>query len=190
LSDSARSDPGAPAQTESSLDRIAATARDLTRAMDEIVWAVNPKHDQLNSLVNYLGKFAQDFLSAGDIAYRLEVPPQLPPWPLGSQVRHNLFLAFKEALHNVVKHAAAKEVRVVLKVEAGSFLLAVVDNGRGFLPGAPDAAANPTSLRLEGGNGLANMKTRLEEIGGQCSVQSEPGAGTSVTFAVPVKHHE
>ena len=187
LSDSAQSDPGNPVQTANRLGRIAVTAQDLTRAMDEIVWAVNPKNDRLDSLVNYIGKFAQDFLSAGDIAYRLEVPPQLPRWPIRSQMRHNLFLAFKEALHNVLKHAAAKKVRVVLTVEAECFRLAVLDDGCGFVLGTPAPAGSP-ALRLESGNGLANMKTRLEEMGGQCEVRSEPGAGTSVMFTVYVKN--
>jgi signal transduction histidine kinase/ligand-binding sensor domain-containing protein len=180
LSDSARSDPGDAAETGSALERIASTARDLTRAMDEIVWAVNPKHDRLDSLVNYLGKFAQDLLGDAGIAYRLEVPPQLPRWPVGAQARHNLFLAVKEALHNVVKHAKANAVRVTLGLERGRFVLGVADDGCGF---APDAS----SPRAAGGNGLANMQTRLQEIGGQCAVRSEPGGGTTVTFAVPVR---
>jgi len=187
LSELARSDLRDLAQTETSLDRIAGTARDLTRAMDEIVWAVNPKNDRLDRLVNYLGQFAQAFLGDAGLGYRLEVPPQLPHWLLGSQLRHNLFLAFKEALHNVVKHAAAREVRVELALEPGGFRLTVADNGRGFVPSATEAAAATPWSRLEGGNGLTNMRTRLEEIGGKCDVRSEPGAGTSVTFAVPVK---
>jgi len=187
LSDTARGDVGDQGPAAASLDRIAHTARDLTRAMDEIVWAVNPKHDRLDSLVNYLGKFAQDFLADAGLAYRLEVPSSLPRWTVGSQTRHNLFLAFKEALHNVVKHAAAREVRVVLTLEPGSFRLAVVDNGRGLAPAGADAAGVGASARLASGNGLANMAHRLEEIGGRCEVRGAPGAGTSVTFVVPVK---
>jgi len=87
----------------------------------------------------------------------------------------------------VLKHAAAKKVRVVLTVEAECFRLAVLDDGCGFVLGTPAPADSP-ALRLESGNGLANMKTRLEEIGGQCEVRSEPGAGTSVTFTVYVKN--
>jgi signal transduction histidine kinase len=189
LSNSARSDLDSPAQAASSLARIAVTAMDLTRAMDEIVWAVNPRHDRLDSLVNYIGKFAQDFLSAGGITFRLDVPTQLPRWSLRSQVRHNLFLAVKEALHNVLKHASATQVRVVLTVESGGFRLSIVDNGCGFVPGVPGRATNPPELPDEG-NGLVNMKTRLDEIGGHCAVRSAPGDGTSVTFTVPVKNHE
>ena len=85
--------------------RIYDTARELTRAMDEIVWAVNPRHDTVEGLANYLEKFALDFLGAAGIRCRLDFPDQYPHWPLTSEIRHNLFLAFKEALHNVVKHA-------------------------------------------------------------------------------------
>ena len=190
LSDSVRSDLSDTAQAETGLDRISATARDLTRAMDEIVWAVNPKHDRLDSLVNYLGKFAQDFLSTAGIAYRSEVPIQLPHWPLGSQVRHNLFLAFKEALHNVVKHAVAKEVHMALALREEAFVLTVTDNGCGFKLGDLAATADTASLRLSTGNGLANMKNRMEEIGGHCEVQSELGTGTIVRFVVPVRNPE
>ena len=131
------------------LDRIYGTARELTRSMDEIVWAVNPQHDTLDSLASYLGKFAQDFLGAAGIRCRLDVPLQFPAWPLTAEVRHNLFLAFKEALHNVVKHAAATEVRITLTPAEGSFVWEVEDNGRGFDSGTPEnvAAAAPTALR-------------------------------------------
>ena len=93
------------------MDQIYRTARELTRAMDEIVWAVNPKHDTLDSLVTYLGRFAQTFLSAPEIRCRLDVPLSVPAWALTAEIRHHVFLAFKEALNNVVKHARASEVR-------------------------------------------------------------------------------
>ncbi|HPW91450.1 MAG TPA: two-component regulator propeller domain-containing protein [Verrucomicrobiota bacterium] len=190
LSDSVRSDLGDTAQAEVHLDRISATARDLTRAMDEIVWAVNPKHDRLDSLVNYLGKFAQDFLSSAGIAYRSEMPIQLPHWPLDSQVRHNLFLAFKEALHNAVKHAAAKEVHVSLTLRKEAFVLTVRDNGCGFRRDDLASSADPALSRLSTGNGLVNMKNRMEGIGGHCELQSKPGAGTVVRFVVRLRHPE
>ena len=96
-----------PAVVAGNLGRIHGTARELTRAMDEIVWAVNPQHDTLDSLANYLSRFALDFLNASKIRCRLDVPLQLPKLPVSAEARHSLFLAFKEALHNVVKHSAA-----------------------------------------------------------------------------------
>ena len=176
------SSPG-PRQTALQLAQINATTRELTRAMGEIVWAVNPAHDSLDSLSAYLGRFAQEFLSAARLRCRLDIPMQLPPWVLSADTRHNLFLAFKEALNNAAKHAAADEVRITLAVESARFVLSVEDNGRGFTPGS----AEPAPGAAGSGNGLANMRHRLAEIGGECVVQSQFGLGTQVRFVVPVE---
>ena len=189
LSQSARAelDDRHPAAAE--VDQIYATARELTRAMDEIVWAVNPQHDSLDSLVAYLGRFAQNFLSTAGIRCRLDLPMHLAPWPLMAEVRHNTFLAFKEALNNVVKHAQASEVRISLELRPGGFMLVVADNGRGFAwdpqKGAETTAAD--GARAGSGNGLVNMQKRLEEIGGCCGWDTAPGEGTRAKLVVVVK---
>jgi signal transduction histidine kinase len=198
LSESARGESRVPEPVAKNLSRIFATARELTRAMDEIVWAVNPRHDTLDSLANYLGRFAYDYLSAAEIRCRLDMPLQLPPLPVTAETRHNVFLAFKEALHNVVQHAAATEVRVELRLEAERLVLRVVDNGRGvrspgLRPASPGGKTTSeihglepraSSGRIAGGNGLANMRRRLAEIGGGCEICSQPGHGTTVIFTV------
>jgi signal transduction histidine kinase len=97
-----------------------------------------------------------------------------------------LFLAFKESLHNAVKHAAATEVQISLKVGPASFVLSVKDNGCGFLPESP-AQTPPDPDRPANGNGLVNMRQRLKEIDGGCEIKSAPRAGSNVTFRVPVK---
>jgi ligand-binding sensor domain-containing protein/signal transduction histidine kinase len=167
------------------LNRIYETTREMTRAMDEIVWAVNPEHDTLDSLVNYLGKFAQDYLGSLGIRCRLDLPVQLPQWLITAEVRHHSFLALKEALHNVVKHAAASEVSVSLTTTHNSFTLAARDNGRGFVPGAW-MQEPPQETGRSSRNGLVNMRKRLEKIGGHCEIRSTPGAGTEVKFIVEV----
>jgi len=187
LSQSARAELDDDAPAAADLDRIYATVRELTRALDEIVWAVNPRHDTLDSLATYLGRFAQDFLAAAHVRCRLEMPMHLPHCPLTAETRHNLFLAFKEALHNAVKHARAPEVRVCLRTGADQFVLRVEDNGHGFDAGdvAGRTAAPPD--RPAAGNGLANMRQRLAEIGGRFELESAPGRGTTVVFVVPLK---
>jgi signal transduction histidine kinase len=175
-----------PEPMTKNLDRIFATARELTRAMDEIVWAVSPRHDRLDSLASYLSRFAYEYLSVAEIRCRLDLPLHLPTLPVTAEVRHNLFLAFKEALHNIVKHAAANEVRVELKLEAAQLALHVADDGRGFDPAAP-ADGHAAAGRIACGNGLANMQRRLVDIGGVCEIRSEPGRGTMVTFTVPLR---
>ena len=187
LSESASGELDNPARAAAGLNQIYDTARELTRAMDEIVWAVNPRHDTLESLVNYLEKFAQDLLASAGIRCRLDMPLQFPEWRLTANVRHNLFLAFKEVLHNVVKHSAASETYIRLTAGTDSFELIVEDNGRGFTP--ETAGENPPagSGRLSTGNGLENIRCRLAEIHGHCHIRSAPGQGTKVIFTVPLK---
>jgi len=179
LSQSAHGELENPKQAAAQLDRIYDTSRELTRSMDEIVWAVNPQHDTLDSLASYLGNFAQEYLVPIHIRCRLDMPLHLPHWPITAEMRHNVFLAFKEVLHNVIKHSGANEVSVSLATDENGFHLAVRDNGNGF-----DPSALPS--RPGRGNGLKNMRQRLEKIGGHCGIQSAPGTGTEINFRIPV----
>jgi signal transduction histidine kinase len=173
-----------PQQTAAVLSRIYSTAREMTRALDEIVWAIDPRHDTLDSLIRYMGRFAQELLSAAGIRCRLDVPLEVPVWPLTAEIRHNLFLAYKEALNNVVKHAAATEVRISVTVRAADFILVLRDNGRGF-----DRSSPPSSVtgRIASGNGLRNIEGRISRIGGRCEISSELGQGTALSFVIPIR---
>jgi signal transduction histidine kinase/ligand-binding sensor domain-containing protein len=179
LSQSAHGNLGDPAQAAAQLDCIYDTSRELTRSMDEIVWAVNPQHDTLDSLASYLGNFAQEYLMSLNLRCRLDLPLHLPPWPITAETRHNIFLAFKETLHNIVKHAGASEVTVILATNPQGFQLTVRDNGRGF-------ESNRISPRPGRGNGLQNLRQRLEKAGGRCEMESVPGAGTEIKFFILV----
>ena len=159
------------------LDEINQTGREMTLKMSEIVWALNPEHDTLDSFAGYVAKRAHELLAAAKIQCRLDLPLDLPASPLSSPVRHEVLLAFKEALHNIVKHARAARVLVTLKLEGESFVLTVEDDGQGFAV-PPDASSR--------GHGLANMKHRLAAVDGRCEVRSQPGGGTCVRFEVPM----
>lgn len=159
------------------LEEISGTSRELVRVLDEIVWAVNPKHDKLDSLVAYCGQYAQDFFKATAIRCRLDLAFDLPDWTLTSQMRHNLFLAFKAALNNAACHAEAQTVEISAQMEEAGFALAVKDDGQGFQPQPAGAA----------GNGLTNMQQRLAEVGGVCLIHSAPGAGTTVKFIIQLR---
>ncbi len=182
LSQPAREDLKEPERAATLLARIYATAREVTRALDEIVWAVDPRHDTLDSLADYMGRFAQSSLNVTSIRCRLDLPVSVPAWPLTAEIRHNLFLAYKEALNNAIKHAGASEVRIALILGEDSFTLVVKDNGRGF---CRDEAPAVRGERLLAGHGLANMDRRLAQIGGRCEITSIAGEGTTVSFRVP-----
>ena len=164
-------------EVEHWLQKIPATARRTIQSLDEIVWAINPKHDSLESLANYLSQFAQEHLTLAGIRCILEVPTVLPHVPLSAEVRHNLVLSVREALQNVVAHAAATEVTMTLQLDGESLRIILRDNGRGF-----DVAAAHGS-----GNGLANLRRRIEDIGGTFELSSQPGMGTTVKLTLPGK---
>lgn len=177
LSESARTGIDPPEQVASHLEEINQTSRELTVRMSEIVWAVNPEHDTLDSFATFAGNHARAFLQRAGVRCRLDVPVALPPLPVDSAVRHQLFLAFKEAVHNAVRHAGATCVGIILAITDGRLTLAVQDDGRGF---DPDAVAGR-------GHGLANMARRLADLGGECTVDSAPGKGCTVRLRVPLQ---
>ncbi|MFM1770598.1 MAG: hypothetical protein RJA22_3127 [Verrucomicrobiota bacterium] len=173
-------------EIQSDLRRIAAKARELTRSLAAIVWAVNPQHDAFDSFVTYTCNFAEDYLRLAGIRCRLDIPASLPQRPLTAHVRHNLFLLVKEALHNIVKHAAASDVSIRVILKTHGFQLIIQDNGRGFAldsPAAPGAGATAGSTTpRRPGHGLANMRQRAEDIQGRLELRTSPGQGTTVEF--------
>lgn len=166
--------------TDDTLLEIHSSAQHLMRSMEEVVWAVNPEHDTFDALANYVSNYGQGFLRVANIRCRLEMPLILPEKSLSAQVRHNLFLAFKEALNNAVKYAEANTVHIFLESHNSYFVLKVTDNGKGI-----EANILSDSSRSSFGNGLANMKSRLDEIGGKCNIYSAPDEGTTIEFKVP-----
>jgi signal transduction histidine kinase len=173
----AEADKDLPAEVESHAKQISQTARETTRSLDEIVWTVNPSNDTLDGLINYVCKYAQEYLALAGLRYRLEVPPQLPPIPIAPELRHNVFLAAKEAVNNVVKHSDATSAWLRLRLDPGEFTLEIEDNGRGL----PEGAEN------KGRNGLRNMRKRLEEIGGRFAIVPGHEGGTRVSLTAPLR---
>ncbi len=179
LSEMALSQKDSPSETSISAGKISAKALEATSVLDEIVWAVDPQNDTLESLLNYLFNFASDYLSLANIRFRIDAPTQIPPHTLTAQTRHQLYMAFKETLTNIVNHANATEVWIRLSLEADSASFTVEDNGRGF-----DLSSG--TVESPGANGLSNMRQRFSEIGGQFTFESTPGKGTRVKFVLPL----
>jgi signal transduction histidine kinase len=174
LSDRPEVEP--PSELCANLRKVSGTAREMAQSLEEIVWAVNPQHDTLEGLVEYLSQSAEAFLEDTPIRSHLKLPPSLPRCTIPAEVRHELFLAFKEALNNAVRHAAASEMQIEFAEAPPQFQVIVADNGRGFDPAAPRA----------GGSGLKNMRQRLEAVGGQFDLSSRSGGGTVVKLTIPL----
>ncbi len=176
LSGLLQTDKDNPGQVETHAAKISQSANQTVRALEEIVWAVRPGSDSLQSLVEYIAHFAKELFESDTARCRLDLPHDLPAQPLPPDVRHNIFLVVKEALTNALKHANATEVRVQAKVSGEILELCVQDDGKGFI----DNASPEEGKR----HGLGNMKSRAESIGGTLTVQSDAGKGTAITLRV------
>ncbi|HXP60445.1 MAG TPA: two-component regulator propeller domain-containing protein [Dongiaceae bacterium] len=177
LGELAETDKELPEEVAAHARQISQTARETTLALDEIVWTVNPANDTLDGLVNYLCKYAQEYLALAGLRYRLEVPAQLRAIPITPELRHNVFLVAKEAVNNIVKHAAASSVWLRLRLDPGRFMLEIEDDGRGLGPGAAE----------KGRNGLRNMRQRMEDIGGEFVIGPGPERGTVARISAPLE---
>jgi signal transduction histidine kinase len=176
LGEVAQSEQPSDSSAKAQFNQICTLARDLSHAMDEIVWTVNSRRDTLRDFVTYVCKYAQIFLNPTPIRCRLEVEPAMPPDAFDLPVRRNLFLAVKEALNNAAKYSQADELFLRIYRQGKKLFVVVEDNGCGFDLGQAGLERN----------GLNNMAQRMNEIGGTFNVASLPGAGCRVVFCVPL----
>ncbi|MEI6603868.1 MAG: ATP-binding protein [Verrucomicrobiota bacterium] len=172
--------------TESSISRehnaeVANVARQTILAFDEILWSINPGNDTLSSLSHFICRRTEEILAPGKLTCQFELDESFPERFVPPQLRHGLLLAVKEALHNILKHAAATRVEVSCVMQGKDFLVRISDNGCGF---DPQAVASTTHARQ--GHGLVNMRRRLAELGGDCRLESSIGSGTRITFRLPL----
>jgi signal transduction histidine kinase len=165
-----------PEKARMDFDRITQMSRELISALYETVWAVNPENDNLDALANYLCQMLNQMCEQAQLGCRLDVQDLPKHIQVSSQIRHNITLAVKESLNNVIKHAKAKEVTVRITFEDMFLNILIQDNGCGF--SADDNIA---------GNGLKNIRLRLESIGGSTFIESQPGKGTKVSLRLLIK---
>ncbi len=159
--------------------KIMSTARETVQAMDEMVWAVNPENDSLEGLIEYITHYANEFFEDTRVRCRLEMPTDVPPVALNADARHDLFLVVKEAFNNLLKHSGASEATLQVSVERSNLVLLIGDNGRGFVPNQHNGGRK--------GNGLENMRHRIENLGGSLTLESAPDQGTRIALRVPLR---
>ena len=179
LSNTAERRPDLGPESGRDVKRIAEASRELTQNLDAIVWATEPRNDTLENLTTYLQDYAERYLNASGIRCLSEIQDHLPDRTISSEVRHNIFLTFKEALNNIAKHAQATEVHFVLSIANDRLKIVVQDDGKGF----------PETFAV-GGNGLHNMRTRIEKIGGCFEQISEGGKGTRICFQIQLNRQQ
>lgn len=152
---------------------IAGISRELVDSMSDIVWAIDPERDHLEDLTHRMRRFASDVFSQRNIRLTFHAPAAEYDLPMGADLRRQVFLLFKEAVHNVVRHARASSVTIQFEAAERSLTLTISDDGEGFqVEECPE------------GHGLRSMRARAGEAGGTVDISSGPG-GTRVVLRIP-----
>jgi len=160
----------APAQQQNYLDQMAEASRRAARQMSDAVWSIDARYDSAASLLDRLRDHAHEVLPPAGVELDFGADPAVEATEVPLATRQALYYIYKEALHNVVKHARARQVRVRLRLAGSQLELAIRDDGRGTV-----AASRP------GGQGLPNMHMRAQAVGGTVQVEAgSPGLGLLV----------
>jgi signal transduction histidine kinase len=148
--------------------------------MRDIVWAIDPRLDDLNEVLFRVRQFASSVFEAKGVQYVLETANGLDDIKLNPDQRRDIFLFFKEAITNIVRHSDSKTAFVSLEVTDGDFIGLVRDHGKGLPSGTNESAAKG------GGLGLTSIQRRAEQHGGRLEIESVDGGGTQLKLFIPL----
>jgi signal transduction histidine kinase len=148
----------------SEIEKIYNSVGDISSKMKEVIWSLNTENDSLGNLLSYLQKQARQMMEHYSGSFTITMCEQIPDIKIGGETRRHIYLAVKEALHNIIKHSGADKVNLIFTC-SDKLIIKVSDNGKGM----------NTSDSSNSGNGLKNMKKRMEEIDGKFSVENNNG---------------
>jgi signal transduction histidine kinase len=160
------------------LEQISKSAQSTVESISDLIWSVKPHPDFLNDMADRLREYAGKVLETQDIDYKIDIPRILPVLDLDIEVRRNVYLLFKEAINNAVKHSQCNTLNIKMSATKSLISMHVSDNGIGFDPKA--------KMESGVGLGLSNMSKRAREIGGEFKIESSPGKGTTISFNLPL----
>ncbi|WP_125077707.1 sensor histidine kinase [Rufibacter latericius] len=168
--------PEDPEKAKGYLHKISGYSQQMMDRMDDIVWSINPLNDSMQSLAARMREFAVEMLEPKEIAFRLNVEKPVLSLQLPLNIRHDLYLIFKEALNNAAKYAHCRQVSVTLDMQGSRLCMNIQDDGQGFTPSANSA-----------GNGLGNMERRAQSLQGHLQIRSRKHEGTTIQLEVPLR---
>ncbi len=178
LSEQTKQNIADQALAKTNVGKISESASEVVDNISEIIWAINPKNDALDNLLAYIREYASETLELKEIDYKIELPENIPPHHLSAEVRRNIFLVVKESINNILKYAEADKAGIVVKLKNAILEISITDNGKGF----------DLNKTRKFGNGLINMKKRIEDIGGKFKIESTVGNGTKSFITVNINN--
>jgi two-component sensor histidine kinase len=158
----------------SEMDKIYQSVGDVSAKMKEVIWSLNTENDSLSSLVSYLQKQARMTMENYPGKFTITLPDKIPDIQINGEARRHIYLIVKEALHNIIKHSGADKVEVVISCD-DKLRIIVSDNGKGM----------STDENSSGGNGMKNMRQRMQQLGGAFFIKDKEGL--TLTFEIPLK---
>jgi ligand-binding sensor domain-containing protein/signal transduction histidine kinase len=167
-------------QSDPPLARIGDLAREVTDSVNDIVWSIRSGDESLESLTRRMREFAAEFLEPAGIEFSWAAAKAPPGLKLTLNSRRQIFLIYKECMHNLLKHSGCRAARITFEVGNQEAVMTVADNGKGL-----NGSSRSQSSR--GGNGLSNMRRRAESMAGSVEFSTSPGGGCQVTLRLPVR---
>lgn len=164
-------------KTKMLLDNMGIASRGMIDRMNDIVWAINPKNDDFENVLERMQFFAAELLSGKNMLLKFEVDEKIKKLKFTMQERKNIYLIYKEAVNNAFKYSGGKTVAVRMFKQGGELEMIIADDGAGF----------NGVVKTAGGNGLTNMKNRAKEIGGRLIITSVPAHGTTVNLQMRLR---
>lgn len=170
-----------PGDLQQTLEKISTTSGEMISEMNDIVWAINPRNDNMDTILLRMESYARPLLASQGIGFYFEVDALLKQVNLEMTRRKNFYLIFKETVNNALKYADCKNLWVRITVKYHQVELTIKDDGKGFdLVKAAIHASQSLS-----GNGLRNMEMRAAEMNGTLTINTEPGKGTTIRLHFP-----
>ena len=161
-------------QSISEIEKIYQSVGDVSARMKEVIWSLNTENDSLISLINYLQKQAWLMMEHYPGKLTVSIPDTIPDVQISGEARRHIYLAVKEALHNIIKHSGAGKAELIITC-GDKLCIAVSDNGKGI-----DSLEN-----IPAGNGLKNMRSRMKQLNGNFFIKNREGL--TLTFEIPLQ---
>ena len=153
------------------IEKISQSADDVLNKMNAIIWSMNSKNDSLGNLISYIRAYSTEYLEGTSVNCKVTIPRDIPEKELSGDKRRNIFLCVKETLNNMLKHSGATGLTIDILTE-GVLTIRIHDNGKGI---------DLQKIR-QFGNGLQNIKRRMESIGGDFEIKNNNGTETILTL--------
>jgi len=164
---------------QDTLEKISATSSEMISEMNDIVWAINPRNDNMETILQRMESFARPLLASQNVKFHFSYDLSVQHQHLKMAKRKNFYLIFKEAVNNALKYSQCKNLWVEIGLHHHQLALSVKDDGKGF------DIKKVRSMNTLSGNGVRNMEMRAKEMKGSCKMESGE-TGTTITLAFPI----